>query len=45
MPESIIASVKSTIDAGQSDIYTIGGYVIALAAGVMVIKWIKAQFF
>lgn len=45
MGEGIIASVKTAIDAGSADIQTIGGYIIVMAAGVMVIKWIKAQFF
>lgn len=45
MGESIIASVKTAIDAGSADIQTIGGYIIVMAAGVMIIRWIKAQFF
>lgn len=43
--ESVITNVESQLASVQADITTIGGAIIVLAAVVLGIRWIKAQFF
>lgn len=43
--ETVITDVVASIQAVESDIVTIGGAIIVVAAAVMAIRWIKAQFF
>lgn len=45
MGAAIITEVTDKITAVQGDIVTIGGAIIVLAAVVLGIRWIKAQFF
>lgn len=42
---SVITAVTTQLEAVQGDIVTIGGAIIVLAAVVLGIRWIKAQFF
>lgn len=42
---AVITEVEAQIAAVQVDIITIGGAIIVLAAAVLGIRWIKAQFF
>lgn len=41
----IITDVTTQLTAVQADIVTIGGAIIVLAAVVLGIRWVKAQFF
>lgn len=41
----IITDVTTQLTSVQADIVTIGGAIIVLAAVVLGIRWIKAQFF
>ena len=41
----VITDVTAQLTAVQGDIVTIGGGIIVLAAVVLGIRWIKAQFF
>lgn len=41
----VITDVTTQLAAVQADIVTIGGAIIVLAAVVLGIRWIKAQFF
>lgn len=43
--ESVITDVTAQLTSVQADIVTIGGGIIVLAAVVLGIRWIKAQFF
>lgn len=43
--ESVITEVTGQLTSVQGDIVTIGGGIIVLAAVVLGIRWIKAQFF
>ncbi len=43
--ETVITEVVASIESVQGDIITIGGAIIVLAAVVLGIRWIKAQFF
>lgn len=40
-----ITEVTAQLTAVQADIVTVGGAIIVLAAVVLGIRWIKAQFF
>lgn len=40
-----LTAVVTAIEGVGTDIQTIGGAIIVLAAGVLAIRWIKAQFF
>lgn len=40
-----LTEVTAQLEAVQGDIVTIGGAIIVLAAVVLGIRWIKAQFF
>lgn len=42
---AVITEVTTQLEAVQADIVTIGGAIIVLAAVVLGIRWIKAQFF
>lgn len=42
---AVITDVTDQLTAVQGDIVTIGGAIIVLAAVVLGIRWIKAQFF
>lgn len=41
----VVTDVVTKIDSVGVDIQTIGGAIIAIAAIVLGIRWIKAQFF
>lgn len=43
--EGVITDVTAQLTAVQADIVTIGGAIIVLAAVVLGIRWVKAQFF
>lgn len=45
MDETVLAAVTAQLDAVQADVVTIGGAIIVLAAVVLGIRWLKAQFF
>lgn len=45
MGEATMTEVTAAITAAQSDIVTIGGAIIVVAAAVFAIRWVKAQFF
>lgn len=43
--ETVITAVTAQIESVQGDIITIGGAIIVLAAVVLGVRWVKAQFF
>lgn len=45
MEGSLVTGAVEQITAAQADIVTVGGAIIVLAAVVLGIRWIKAQFF
>lgn len=45
MGEATMTAVTTAITEAQTDIVTIGGAIIVVAAAVFAIRWIKAQFF
>lgn len=45
MGEATMTAVTDAIEAAQTDIVTIGGAIIVVAAAVFAIRWVKAQFF
>ena len=45
MGETVISEVTAAIEAAQTDIMSIGGTILVVAAAVFAIRWIKAQFF
>lgn len=45
MEGSLVTDAVAQITSAQGDIVTVGGAIIVLAAVVLGIRWIKAQFF
>lgn len=45
MDATVLTAVTEQLDAVQADVVTIGGAIIVLAAVVLGIRWLKAQFF
>lgn len=43
--ESIVTDAVAQITSVQADIVTVGGAIIVLAAVVLGVRWVKAQFF
>lgn len=42
---AVIEDVVTQVEAVGADILTVGGAIILIAATVMAVRWIKAQFF
>lgn len=45
MGEEVMTQITEKLTAVSGDIVTVGGIIVVLAATVLGIRWLKAQFF